>query len=87
MLVVAGSTGVVSVAIYFDVDVGIRNQDSGNLGEPFPGLGFKGRAVQIEEHIRHVYDQALCGVFGLKYLVELTEQALPHLFLFALGLL
>src|SRR6267142_1034978 len=64
----------------------MRQDDSGNLREFFPSARFQVVFAGIEEDIGHIDDQAPRGIAGFENLVELLDQLLPQLLLFALSL-
>src|SRR5438105_2806326 len=64
----------------------MRQNDSGNLRELFTSARFQIVFGRIEEDIGHIDDQAPRGIARFEDSVELLDQLLPQLLLFALGL-
>src|SRR6185312_8213855 len=76
LLVVIVGARAVGVAVDLDLQVGVGQQDAGNLGQLDFGSGLERGLVGLEQHVGHVHDEARGGVAGLQHRVELVEQLL-----------
>ena len=61
----------------------IRQQNASHLRQPFAGSRLQRVPGCVEQHIRHVDDQATRALSGLEHLVKLRQKPLTCLFLVA----
>ncbi len=85
-LIVVVGADTVGVALQLDLQSGIGEQDAGNLGELLAGAGFESVAVEVEQDIVDIDDQATGGFPGLENQVQLVAEALAESSLLGFGL-
>src|SRR6266478_2962793 len=86
LLIEIVAADAVGVAFDLESEAGMREDDAGNFGEFFAGTGLEGVAAGIEEHVRHVDDEAAGRVASLQNGIELTEKLGAKLSFFSFGL-
>ena len=79
--------GAVSVPIYLNADVRIRDQDSSNFCQALSGGRLEIRFSGVEQNVRHIHDQSSRGVPGCQNLIQLLQHAGTHLGFVAFRLL
>ncbi len=71
-MVIVVTAHVVGEAFHFHLQAGVTGDDAGNLGEFLSGTGTERVFAGIEEHVRHVHDEAASCVASLEDQVELA---------------
>ena len=85
--VVLVRSDAVGVAFHFELQAGMRQDDTRELGQFFTSHGPESELPCVEEDIGHVDDEASGTVAGFQNLIELLRQFVTQFLFLPLGLL
>src|SRR5579859_6135111 len=80
--------GADAVGVTFDLEceAAVGEENSGNFGQLFARAGFERGTPRVEEHVRHIDDEATGGVTSLQNGIELFQELRAQLGFFVFGL-
>src|SRR4029077_1045373 len=87
LLVVVVATHAVSMTFDREAQAGIGQYNARNFGQALACSGKKFEAAALEEHVRHVGDQAASRITGREHGVELLQESCAQFLFLFFGLL